>query len=69
MTIPLHTMLASPRSSLAAAALLTLPYWFSGIAKRADVDGALAGARDFDLEHVGLIGGLMHAAVVRASPR
>ena len=47
---PIATLLSDRRAGTAAAVLLTLPYWSSGILKLADWRGSLAEARRFDLE-------------------
>lgn len=47
---PIAALLADRRFAVLAAALLTLPYWTSGIAKLADWSGAVGEARHFGLE-------------------
>lgn len=46
---PITALLASPRFAAAAAILLTMPYWTSGIAKLADWNGAVTEAAHFGL--------------------
>lgn len=47
---PIARLLDDNRFAVLAATLLTLPYWTSGIAKLADLPGALGEARHFGLE-------------------
>jgi len=47
---PIARLLGTRGFSTLAAALLTLPYWTSGITKLFDLDGALGEARHFGLE-------------------
>jgi len=47
---PIARLLGDNRFAVFAAALLTLPYWTSGIAKLLDLPGALGEARHFGLE-------------------
>lgn len=47
---PIARLLGDNRFAAFAAALLTLPYWTSGIAKLLDLPGALGEARHFGLE-------------------
>jgi len=47
---PIATLLSDRRLGIAAAVLLTLPYWSSGILKLADWRGSLGEAGRFDLE-------------------
>lgn len=51
---PIGALLTSPAFGAVARALLTLPYWWSGIAKLINLDGALAEARHFGLDPAGL---------------
>lgn len=55
---PIATLLANRRFGTAAAVLLTLPYWSSGIAKLADWNGALAEAGHFGLQPAALVAAL-----------
>jgi len=48
-TNPFAPLLRDPRFAVVAATLLTLPYWTSGVAKLADLSGALAEAEHFGL--------------------
>ena len=48
-THPFAPLLRDQRFAVAAATLLTLPYWTSGLAKLADLSGALAEAEHFGL--------------------
>ncbi len=72
---PIARLLGDHRFAIFAAALLTLPYWTSGIATLiahpfwvvAD-PVARFHERNIFLEHAGLIGGLMLAAVLRERP-
>lgn len=52
---PIARLLGDNRFAVFAAALLTLPYWTSGIAKLLDLPGALGEARHFGLEPATLI--------------
>lgn len=47
---PVARLLGDNRFAVFAVALLTLPYWTSGIAKLLDLPGALGEARHFGLE-------------------
>lgn len=47
---PIAALLGDRRLGIAAAILLTLPYWTSGIAKIADWNGALGEAAHFGLQ-------------------
>jgi uncharacterized membrane protein YphA (DoxX/SURF4 family) len=47
---PIAILLRSRWFPVAASALLTLPYWWSGLSKLADWQGALGEARHFGLE-------------------
>ncbi len=49
-TNPFAPLLRDQRFAVAAATLLTLPYWTSGLAKLADLSGALAEAEHFGLQ-------------------
>lgn len=51
---PIARLLEDNRFGVFAAALLTLPYWTSGIAKISDLSGALGEARHFGLEPAAL---------------
>lgn len=55
----LDRLLADPRLQLLASALLTLPYWASGVAKLTDPAAAIAEMRHFALEPAALIAGLV----------
>ncbi|ONF97299.1 DoxX family protein [Sphingomonas jeddahensis] len=48
-TNPFAPLLRDHRFAVSAATLLTLPYWTSGLAKLADLSGALAEAEHFGL--------------------
>jgi uncharacterized membrane protein YphA (DoxX/SURF4 family) len=52
---PISTLLRSAAFGVAARAILTLPYWWSGIAKLADLNGALAEAAHFGLKPAWLV--------------
>ncbi len=52
---PIAALLDAPAAFAFARALLTLPYWSSGIAKLFDLDSARAEARRFRLEPVGAV--------------
>jgi uncharacterized membrane protein YphA (DoxX/SURF4 family) len=52
---PIARLLGDNRFAIFAAALLTLPYWTSGIAKLFDLGGALGEARHFGLEPAALV--------------
>ncbi|MBN8841984.1 MAG: DoxX family protein [Sphingomonadales bacterium] len=52
---PIARLLGDRRFGTLAAALLTLPYWTSGIAKLFDLGGALGEARHFGLEPAALV--------------
>lgn len=47
---PIARLLGDTRLAVLAAALLTLPYWTSGVAKLLDFGGAISEARHFGLE-------------------
>lgn len=51
---PLSALLRAPTFGVFARAVLTLPYWWSGIAKLTDLHGALAEAAHFGLKPAGL---------------
>lgn len=51
---PIARLLDAPWFARFACALLTLPYWTSGLAKLLDLPGALGEARHFGLEPAGL---------------
>lgn len=48
-------LLRSPVFGVLARAVLTLPYWWSGLSKLADLQGALAEAAHFGLQPAGVI--------------
>lgn len=52
---PIAALLRAPVFNLAARVLLTLPYWWSGLAKLADLTGARAEAIGLGLEPAGLV--------------
>lgn len=52
---PIARLLGDNRFTAFAAAILTLPYWTSGIAKLFDFGGALGEARHFGLEPAALV--------------
>lgn len=52
---PVSALLGKRWFVVAATALLTLPYWTSGLAKLADLGGALAEAAHFGLEPAALV--------------
>lgn len=52
---PIARLLGDNRFAALAAAILTLPYWTSGIAKLFDLGGALGEARHFGLEPAALV--------------
>lgn len=52
---PIARLLGNRGFSTLAAALLTLPYWTSGVAKLFDLGGALGEARHFGLEPAALV--------------
>lgn len=52
---PVAALLEARPFMYAALAVLTLPWWTSGLAKLADLDGALAEARHFGLEPVWVV--------------
>jgi uncharacterized membrane protein YphA (DoxX/SURF4 family) len=64
---PIARLLGTRRFSTLGAALLTLPYWTSGIAKLFDLDGALGEARHFGLEPAALVVGLTIAVQIGGS--
>lgn len=47
---PIAALLSAPALDVAARALLTLPFWTSGLAKLLDMEAALAEAAHFGLE-------------------
>ena len=57
MTSPksIVALLRQPAFGLFARALLTLPYWWSGLSKLANLPGALGEATHFGLEPAGLV--------------
>lgn len=64
---PVARLLGDRRFAALAAALLTLPYWTSGIAKLFDLGGALGEARHFGLEPAALVVALTIAVQVGGS--
>lgn len=52
---PIAALLRAPVFNLAARVLMTLPYWWSGLAKMADLNGARAEAIGLGLEPAGLV--------------
>jgi uncharacterized membrane protein YphA (DoxX/SURF4 family) len=52
---PIARLLKAPAFSILARVLLTLPYWWSGLSKLADLPGALDEASHFGLKPVWLI--------------
>ena len=52
---PIPALLRSPAFGALARAVLTLPYWWSGISKITNLDGALAEAGHFGLEPAWLV--------------
>ena len=52
---PISSLLRSSAFGLFARAVLTLPYWWSGIAKLTDLNGALAEAAHFGLKPAWLV--------------
>jgi len=64
---PIARLLADRRFAALAAALLTLPYWTSGIAKLFDLGGALGEARHFGLEPAALVVALTIAVQIGGS--
>lgn len=52
---PIRALLRAPAFGVLARAILTLPYWWSGIAKMADLKGALAEVASLDLKPAALI--------------
>lgn len=52
--LPIARLLDAAWFGVVARAVLTLPYWWSGLAKLANLDAALAEARHFGLEPAGL---------------
>lgn len=52
---PIAALLRKRGFAVAATALLTLPYWTSGLAKLADLGGALAEAAHFGLHPAALV--------------
>lgn len=51
---PIEGLLSSTWFGVLARTVLTLPYWWSGISKLTNLDGAIAEARHFGLEPSGL---------------
>ena len=64
---PVARLLGDRRFAALAAALLTLPYWTSGIAKLLDLGGALGEARHFGLEPAALVVALTIAVQIGGS--
>ena len=64
---PIARLLTDRRFAALAAALLTLPYWTSGIAKLFDLGGALGEARHFGLEPAALVVALTIAVQIGGS--
>lgn len=64
---PIARLLGDRRFATLAAALLTLPYWSSGIAKLFDLGGALGEARHFGLEPAALVVALTIAVQIGGS--
>lgn len=54
---PIATLLRAPTFGVLARAVLTLPYWWSGIAKLANLKGALAEASGLGLKPAVLVVG------------
>ena len=54
---PLASLLRSSAFGILARAVLTLPYWWSGITKLTDLHGALAEAAHLGLKPAGLVVG------------
>ncbi len=52
---PIAALLRAPAFGPVARAILTVPYWWSGIAKLADLNGALAEAAHFGLKPAWLV--------------
>ncbi len=52
---PIAALLRQPAFGVFARAVLTLPYWASGIAKLTDLPGALAEAGHFGLKPAGFV--------------
>lgn len=52
---PISSLLRSSAFGVFARAVLTLPYWWSGVAKLADLHGALAEASHFGLQPAWLV--------------
>lgn len=52
---PISSLLRSSAFGVFARTVLTLPYWWSGIAKLADLHGAMAEAAHFGLKPAGLV--------------
>ncbi len=52
---PVAALLKAPAVSILARVLLTLPYWWSGLSKIADLPGALAEAAHFGLKPAWLV--------------
>lgn len=52
---PIAALLRAPAFGVLARAILTLPYWWSGVAKLADLHGALAEASHFGLKPAWLV--------------
>ena len=73
---PIAALLKAPALSVLARVLLTLPYWWSGLSKIADLTGALGEASHFGLKPAWLVvavtvlvqlGGSMAVILGRAS--
>jgi transmembrane protein len=64
---PIARLLGNRSFATVAAALLTLPYWTSGIAKLFDLGGALGEARHFGLEPAALVVALTIAVQIGGS--
>ena len=52
---PIAALLKAPALSILARVLLTLPYWWSGLSKLANLDGALGEAAHFGLKPAWLV--------------
>ncbi len=52
---PIAALLKAPALSILARVLLTLPYWWSGLSKLANLQGALAEAAHFGLKPAWLV--------------
>lgn len=64
---PITRLLGDRRFAALAAALLTLPYWTSGVAKLVDFGAALGEARHFGLEPAALVALLTIAVQIGGS--